>query len=196
MERINVDNAHFLVRKREDNVPFSVRRGEYHMKNSKKSVLLILMALIISILTGCSEPVSENIAVWKDAGFKITTVTSQVREAIDLSHLTRKEFAHTGSAVLEDNYKDCALTCMNELTKKGGIYLNDYMYDNSTVNDYQFYQIVVFPWGFVELSQLSVADSMSVDYYELKKPEVTAKAMAEELIYEEVVVSAEGETGF
>lgn len=166
------------------------------MKNRKKSALMFLMALIVCIMTGCSEPISENIAVWKDAGFRITTTTSQVREAIDLSHLTRKEFAHTGSAVLEDNYKDCALTCMNDLTKKGGIYLNDYMYDKSTINDYQFYQIIVFSWGFVELSQLTVADSMSIDYYELKKPEVTAKAMAETLIYDEIVVTKEGKTGF
>ncbi len=166
------------------------------MKKGKKSVFVLLAVMIFLFLTGCSEPVSENIAGWKEAGFRITTTTSQVREAIDLSHLTRKEFAHTGSAVLEDNYKECGLTYMNDLTKRGGIYLNDYMYDKSTINDYQFYQIIVFPWGFVELSQLTVADSMSIDYYELKKPEVTAKAMAEELIYEEVVVTAEGDTGF
>lgn len=166
------------------------------MKKGKKSVFVLLAVMIFLFLTGCSEPVSENIAGWKEAGFRITTTTSQVREAIDLSHLTRKEFAHTGSAILEDNYKDCGLTYMNELTKQGGIYLKDYMYDKSTINDYQFYQIVVFSWGFVELSQLTVTDSMSVDYYEMKKPEATAEAMAEELIYEEVVVSAEGDTGF
>lgn len=166
------------------------------MKKGKKSVFVLLAVMIFLFLTGCSEPVSENIAGWKEAGFRITTTTSQVREAIDLSHLTRKKFAHTGSAILEDNYKDCGLTYMNELTKQGGIYLKDYMYDKSTINDYQFYQIVVFSWGFVELSQLTVTDSMSVDYYEMKKPEATAEAMAEELIYEEAVVSAEGDTGF
>lgn len=166
------------------------------MKNSKKAAKLLIAAAILTFLTGCSEPVSEEIPAWKDAGFKITQVTSPVSEALDLSQLTEKDFAHTGSAILADDYSEGALVCMNELVQQGGIYLDDYMYAESTINEYSFYQVIVFAWGFVEVSQLSVSDTMSIDYYEMKSEEVNAECMAETLIYDEVLIAEDGKTGF
>lgn len=165
------------------------------MKKRKISVFLLLTVLIFTFLTGCAEPVSEEITAWKDAGFRITKATTQVKEAMDLTALTKKEFAHTGSAILAESYQECALEYMNELTKNGGIYLNGYMYDKSSANEYSFYQLMVFPWGFVELNQLSISDNMSIDYYEMKNPEVTADAMAETLIFDEIVVVSDQQTG-